>query len=288
MPCYHPVLVPVRGYVDLRQEVACGRCVGCRVERKRAWAARCMHESQFHEASCFLTLTYRDENIPSGGTLVPAHCQLFLKRLRKAIAPRKVSFFLCGEYGENFSRPHYHVCLFGFDFPDKVFHKLAKDGKSKLYRSALLERLWPDGFSSIGSFNYTTAAYVAGYVMKKVLGEAASEHYRVVDSVTGEAVDLVPEFVRMSRRPAIGKRWYEQFSSDAFPDDFVVVDGKQHPVPKWYYRRLKTDSPLLAEDVRQRRIERAAEHSFDRTRERLRVRETVATAQFNQQRRNLS
>ena len=48
-----------------------------------------------------------------------------MKKLRGRLSPKRVRYFHCGEYGEKFSRPHYHVCLFGFGFPDKVFYKEA-------------------------------------------------------------------------------------------------------------------------------------------------------------------
>lgn len=52
-----------------RLSVPCGRCIGCRLERSRQWAIRCVHEAQLHEETAFITLTYSPENLPPGGTL---------------------------------------------------------------------------------------------------------------------------------------------------------------------------------------------------------------------------
>ena len=64
-----------------------------------------------------------------------------MKRLRKRIGS-KVRFYAGGEYGEQGTiRPHFHACLFGYDFPDKVFYKNTSSGE-RIYTSKLLESLW--------------------------------------------------------------------------------------------------------------------------------------------------
>ncbi|WNK13048.1 MAG: replication initiator protein [Microvirus sp.] len=287
MPCFHPITISRKGFVDLRQTVACGRCVGCRITRKEAWATRVYHEKQLHERSCFLTLTYADGSIPAGGTLVPAHMTDFMKSLRKYLARKHcalVRFFLCGEYGKELLRPHYHVCLFGWDFPDKV--SAPKYGEGVMVSSELA-RIWGKGFCTVGALTYQSAAYTAGYVMKKVTGGDAPDFYRRVDVATGELVDLVPPFVRMSRRPGIASGWYGRFGREVFPDDFVVVDGRPRAVPEYYWRKLKSDQPVLAEAIAERRAARRAV-SPDESLERLRAREVVAAANFNQRGRDLT
>lgn len=194
MPCYHPLDAwrPIDasfskkliftyspkfcGSVEPDLKVPCGRCIGCRLERSRQWAIRCVHEASLHKDNCFITLTYNDENLPADRGLHYEHFQLFMKRFRKAIAPAKIRFYMCGEYGEDLGRPHFHACIFGFDFPDRKLWR--KSGaKSNLYRSAMLEQLWTFGYSSVGDVNFESAAYVARYIMKKISGEAAESHY---------------------------------------------------------------------------------------------------------------
>ena len=78
---------------DLARELSlpCGQCVGCRLERSRQWAVRCVHESQMHDFSSFVTLTYNDDNCPV--SLDYGHYQLFMKRLRKKFG--KARFYNC-------------------------------------------------------------------------------------------------------------------------------------------------------------------------------------------------
>ena len=156
-------------------QVPCGRCVGCRLERSRQWAIRCVHEASLHKRNCFVTLTYNDVNLPEDRGLHYKHFQDFMKRLRKKYG-EGIRFYMCGEYGEQLGRPHFHACLFNHDFDDKKLWKTT-DSNSKLYRSKELEELWPFGYSSVGDVNFESAAYVARYIMKKVNGEAAELHY---------------------------------------------------------------------------------------------------------------
>lgn len=250
----------------------CGQCVGCRLDRAQEWATRLTHEARCHDGSSFVTLTYADEHLPPGGTLVKRDLQLFMKRLREAVEPHRVRFFGVGEYGERLGRPHYHVLVFGWEFPDRTPWRKSPSGWLT-YRSAQLERLWTYGHSEVGTVTVESAGYCARYALKKVLGKGAAEHYRRVDVSTGQVFDLVPEFSLMSRRPGIGAGWFERFGGEAFPDDFVVVAGVKRPVPRYYAKKLAEADPLESEAVGLDRELRARAHADDQTPERLAVRE---------------
>ena len=181
--------------VESTLELPCGQCRGCRLERSRQWAMRCLHESSLHDQNSFITLTYDDAHLPEGGTLVYSDFQKFLKRLRKRVGV-PIRFYMGAEYGEKFKRPHYHACIFGFDFPDRIYFKKTSSGE-KIYTSKILESLWPYGHSSVGNVTFESAAYIARYCVQKVTGDKATEHYRVVTE-DGVVVDRVSEFNHMS------------------------------------------------------------------------------------------
>ena len=103
------------------------------------------------------------------------HFQDFMKRLRKSHSG--VRFYMCGEYGEDFSRPHYHALLFNCSFPDRKKHSTGDSG-SVIYTSEALSKLWPFGFSSIGDVTFESAAYCSRYIMKKVTGDACEAELR--------------------------------------------------------------------------------------------------------------
>lgn len=298
MPCYHPleawrstqvnpsgkrplVFTAAQGFGSALP-IPCGRCIGCRLERSRQWALRCVHEAQLHAENCFVTLTYSDEKLPYGGTLIKKHWQDFMKRLRKRTSA-KILYFHCGEYGERSRRPHYHACLFGIDFPDKLFY--TERNGCKLYTSEALDAIWGHGFCTIGAVTFESAAYVARYVMKKVTGELADKHYEHVEPETGEIIRLPSEYVTMSLKPAVGKTWYERYGADVFPDDSVIIRGREMKPPKYYDKQYELADPEAHKALKEKRLAEARANSWNSTPSRLAVRKEITQAKLNQLKR---
>ena len=252
-------------------EFACGQCIGCRLERSRQWAIRCVHEASLYEDNCFITLTYDNEHLPFDRSLCLDHFQKFMKRLRFKFKPRVIRFFHCGEYGENLGRPHYHACLFNFDFEDKKLFR-EKYGV-RLYVSEILQELWPFGFSTVGNVTFESAAYVARYVTKKITGDFAEAHYE----------GLKPEYVTMSRRPGIGTDWFKKFKSDVFPSDEVILRGKKLRAPKFYDRLFEVEDQSGFACIKAQRIAKGVDRADDNTYDRLRVKEVCAKAKLSNQ-----
>jgi len=299
MPCFRPVtawyaaeknasgkrrlVFTASGGFGLPLKIACGGCLGCRLERSRQWALRAVHEAQLHEANSFLTLTYAPEHLPADGCVNRRDVQLFLKRLRRALAPVRLRYLLCGEYGDKLSRPHYHVLLFGWDFLlDRRIYKRTEAGD--LYSSPTLDAAWGLGLCTIGAFTFESAAYVARYCMKKVNGPLAESHYERVDADTGELCRVTPEFFAMSLKPGIGSEWFDRFATDVYPDDFCVQKGKKLAPPRFYDKRLPADQLADIKSARKARAGKFARHNTPR---RLRDRETVKAAQIKTLKRNL-
>jgi len=298
MPCYHPlsayqcadgsIVFQERRWFNTVKTLSlpCGQCIGCRLERSRQWAMRCMHEAQLHENNCFITLTYDNTHLPSDGSLHYKDFQLFIKRLRKKFGPR-IRYYMAGEYGENFGRPHFHACIFGFDFHDKKLWKRSPSG-SMLYRSQDLEILWPFGYSSIGDVNFESAAYVARYIMKKVTGHNSKAHYTEANPETGEITTRKPEFNKMSLKPGIGYDWYKKYKTDVYPHDYVIIKGKKVKPPKFYDKKYKSDYPYEFDEILYKREINGKLNSEDNTMERLLVKETVQNAKLQKLKRNLT
>lgn len=195
-------------------------------------------ETLKHDGSCFVTLTYNDESLPVGGTLVPKDAQDFLKRLRKACAPIKVRFYLVGEYGDKTFRPHYHLALFGLPMSaaQMIADAWSRDGK-------------PLGHVVVGSLTFESAGYVAGYVTKKMTKE---------DDPRLEG--RYPEFARMSLRPGIGAHAMDDVSRILYTKHgcrelaetgdvpaTLMHGGKSFPLGRYLRRKLreKMDIPEL-------------------------------------------
>lgn len=299
------------------EKLPCGQCIGCRLERSRQWAMRCYHEASLYNNNSFITLTFSPEHLEKRDnpwSLDVTEFQKFMKRLRKKFSGidavtkddgtlhYPIRFFHCGEYGDKNARPHYHACLFNFDFPDKELWKTTKSGH-RLYVSEELEKLWPYGFSTIGDVTFESAAYVARYIVKKVNGKMREDdipvydddgnlitemkHYEWLDPETGEIRARKPEYTTMSRRPGIGREWLKLYMDDVFPEDEVVVNGVRMRPPKYYDGILESERPYEFDSIKENRKKKAKKHIDNNCKERLNVREQIALKRLKDLPRNV-
>ncbi|AKI26892.1 replication protein VP4 [Gokushovirinae Bog8989_22] len=246
-----------------------------------------MHEADSYDYNCFITLTYSPEHLPKYGSLVKRDFQLFIKRLREWISDApdlflksnhsNLRYYMCGEYGESSGRPHYHAILFNLQFVDR---KYLKDCNGiPLYTSDTLSRIWGKGLVSIGSVTFDSAAYVARYILKKAHGEQALLKYQIADYFSGvipedsqgRPLTLVPEYTTMSRRPGIGKAFYDKYCQIIYRDDSVYFKDSPLPPPRYYDRLYELDHPSHFVSLRRQRVRKAIKYSVDNTRDRLSV-----------------
>ena len=189
---------------------------------------------------------------------------------------------MCGEYGDHcvhgvkdcewcghLHRPHYHAILFNCWFHDLAIYK-NEDGY-ELFTSPSLSRLWGKGFVTVGEVSYDSAAYVASYCLKKITGVQADSHYEKLNLHTGEIVKVEPEYCTMSRRPGIGREWYEKYKEDVFPSDEVPVVGKGviKKAPRYYETILQSEDLDTYEEVKRIREVFRKEHEEEYTGKRL-------------------
>lgn len=274
-------------------QLPCGQCVQCRLQYSRNWADRCMLEAQKYENNEFLTLTYDDEHLPHSKrvdlqtgefvgeafTLVPKDLQDFLKRLRQAFARGKyrvnhydyfdkekiissevvtfpknknIRFYACGEYGDKYARPHYHIIVFNLTLNDKQFLFTNKQGTPN-FASDLIRTIWSKGHITLCPVTWETCAYTARYVMKKQKGPHSAEYYA--------ERGVLPEFVRMSRKPGIARDYYEQNKADIYWYDAIYLKkgSKVEKIrPSRYYDKLfDVDEHEYMEALKRRRKEMA-------------------------------
>lgn len=292
MPCYHPLRayrsverhesgkhrISFKSVGSMRAEafsLPCGQCMGCRSDRSNEWALRLLHERKMHGPgqSHFVTLTYSDEHVPVSYSLDKPALQKFHKRVYFHKGG-KLRYFACGENGDEFGRPHFHTLLFGPEFSDLKYLRTNERG-DKLYTSEEMSGLWPYGLHEIGEVTFESAAYVARYCMKKVNGKLADDHYWQPSPIDGQMYRRASEFAVMSNRPGIGATWARKFASDCFPSDFLVVEGRKFPVPEYYRKLLLDDAEARKLQLARMRKANTKAQKWNRTTERLRVREAV-------------
>lgn len=211
-----------------------------------------MIELQSHESSFFVTLTYDDLHLPlnnycdletgeigTSATLVKRDLQLFMKRLRKAHCSKYgddalIRFFAAGEYGSQTHRPHYHAIIYGLKLDDLKFYKRNTYPENyDLYNSEWLSNIWKNGHVVVGNVTWDTCAYTARYIVKKQYGNAAEVY---------DKYNFAPEFTNMSRKPGIGREYYEQKKEDIKDclrrnDTIPISDGSriiEARTPRYY------------------------------------------------------
>lgn len=249
----------------------CGQCLECRCQYAQQWANRIMLEAQYHDESYMLTLTYDDEHVPRTWpydeswdhalyvcdaktghvdyrkikhyrgdevyTLDPKDLQDFVKRLRRYQeyhCCNTIRYYGVGEYGTDKHRPHYHIIVFGLRLDDVVEVGANKHG-TVLHDSATIRKIWGKGITEVSPLNWEDAAYVARYTTKK-LGKAETNFY--------QENCLVPEFTRMSLKPAIGAQYYQDHKDEIYKYDEIHIStakGGRTVKPPRYYDKLYDD-----------------------------------------------
>lgn len=145
------------------------------------------------------------------------HLQMVNNALRKKWNEKYnhqgIRFYACGEYGDEFQRPHYHEILFNLPIePSKLKYLFTNKFGDKFYNVQDLSDSWNNkGFVVVSEANWTNCAYVARYIMKKLNGDLGEAEY--------DRQGRKPPFTRMSRRPGIGGNFYKG------PKDYFFIDG---------------------------------------------------------------
>lgn len=282
----------LKGFPDF-VEIPCGQCVGCRLERSRQWANRCMLELQDHPVGTgyFVTLTYDQLHLPwswyadrSTGEAIPSQTlckrdfQLFFKRLRKNTGQR-IRYFGCGEYGPSTMRPHGHFIIFGLELDDLTLLPGRSPQGYPYYSSPTIDRCWsfpvrdefaadlapdptPAGFAVVGPITWETCAYTARYITKKLTGPQA-QYY--------DYFNLEPPFSMMSLKPGIGRMYYDTHP-ELYEHEYIHVStdkgGRKFRPPRYFDKLFDIDYPeesALMKQDRRARAEEAKRLKLDKT-----------------------
>lgn len=306
MPCYKPLSAyrdPTGAIIfhDRKGDaepmtLPCGRCHGCRLERSRQWAIRCIHEAKLHPVNSFVTLTYDNKHLPENESLNYLDYQKFIRKIRKKYPQLNLRYFMCGEYGikrdsrgreipRALGRPHYHAVLFGIHFPDRLYFN-NKNGITT-YTSSILSELWTHGNHLIGDVTFESAAYTARYIMKKITGDIATQHYEHINTSTGEITQRTPEFAHMSLKPGLGKGWLELYTKDVYPRGTLILKDRPVKPPRYYDKLFKrADKDAYLAMIEKREFD-AYERRDDNTEARLAVKAELAEERINRYKREL-
>lgn len=189
----------------------------------------------------------------------------------------------CTHYDKQIGRPHYHAIIFGLKFDDMEIFKRTNAGEI-IYKSEKLNTLWNKGFCSIGKVTFESCAYTARYIMKKINGDKAEENYKKIIDVDKDTGDIIysnvkPEYISMSRRPAIAKQHLLDNIEDICKTDSVLIHRGNRTIQtkpsKYYMRLIKDKHPEAYETIKNKRKRDKALRRDDYTDERGITKERV-------------
>lgn len=222
MNCTNPHLIwPHRSveWCDANEEypvsVPCGKCIPCLVNKRADWIFRLEQEYRASKIALFVTLTYDQKHLPSNGSLVKKHVQLYLKKLRKQDKKEngitKIRYFGVGEYGTQFGRPHYHILLFNVE--EHLARQCWRDRRGN-----------PIGNVHVGQVTFASIGYATKYIVQT---DKDNPRWEVVER----------PFCLMSRAYGIGGKYLtdEMVQWHRNNDkNYVIRDGQKARLPRFY------------------------------------------------------
>ena len=191
MNCLNPMKIknPYTGEII---PTPCRHCINCTTRKIQELKVYAQAEQTKYalkgSGSSFIRLSYDDVNLPvvyNGElkrlgelivnnkvpkdfypTLLKSDIQKFWKRfnitVKRKFSALNYSYIYCGEFGENYGRPHYHIILFGIDTD------LAKQ---------IIGLTWKFGFVDYRPLKAGAVTYCAKYMYNDVYGAEREKKY---------------------------------------------------------------------------------------------------------------
>lgn len=284
----------LKGNMHRWQTIPCRNCYACKLSYSAEWATRIVYECSLHTHNYFITLTYDDTHLPvaesvdipekiwnkkeqkydikwhhgendgseicNQGTVYEQHILKFLHDLRQDLHRHKnhtgVKVFYAAEYGTEHGRPHYHLILMNCPLDITKFYDTHIDENHKAHwKSKEISKLWDKGIHDIAEVEWSCAAYVARYCMKKLHDKEPEEYAKECK---------LPEYIRMSRN--IGRKWYEEHKGEIYETDEIITktvkgrSGSIKPPKAWdrLYEKEYPEAMALIKESRKHAAERSA------------------------------
>ena len=251
-----------------RRLVPCGKCPECKAKWRSQLAQRVRYELlRYHGNCCFLTLTANPATIHKtfpDGSLDHRPFQLFMKRLRITLERQgfkgKIKYLMCGEYGDNNGRPHYHAIIFGWKPEDLRYKGTSRKGL-KRYKSKFLDSIWKDtsatqkeiddfnnnpansniikdnggkydflplGFVEVGEVNENTSPYMAKYICK--FSEVKREDFEINGKKVKKPYLVYPKKI-------LGVDYFLEHAEDILKRGYILCsNGKKIGIPRSYLK----------------------------------------------------
>lgn len=273
------------GSIKRMQQIPCGHCWACFLNKAADWATRCMFEAQKYPDNYWITLTYDDEHLPIAewikykkyegkdyhyeilynegqekwqeGTVQLEELQRFINTMRKDFERRGhtgIRYFAAAEYGSKNHRPHYHVIFFNLPLKIDEFYDchIEPRDKSMRWKSREIDKWWKQGIAEVTEVEWSNCSYTARYNSKALIdGAKKQEEYAQQGKIK--------EFVTMSRKPGIGADYFNENMQKIYENDEIIIQTYNGSCvvkpPKAWDRKFQELFPEQYEQLKKCRIE---------------------------------
>lgn len=193
--------------------VPCSRCAACLSRKREEWSFRLKQQLKVSTSCIFITLTYKEENLPINENGVASvnkrDVQLFFKRLRKNSNQKELKYYLSSEYGTKTFRPHYHIVLFD------------------LINTDLILTSWGLGNIKVDKINDARISYTTKYcITKSKIPKGATTPFSL------QSKNLGLNYVEKK------KHWHEQDIKRMYCTN---DNGTKIAMPRYYKEKIYTE-----------------------------------------------
>ncbi len=275
-------------------ELPCGKCQACRLNKRNIWTTRLLLEQMVHDKSAWITLTYNDKNLPKDEKINKYDVRAWLKALRKAYHPQKIRYYICGEYGDNNNRPHYHAVIYGIGFDYQGLARIddisKRDNGDYKYPNRVrvmdpdvvkMLRIWKKGNIHFEKPNDRLMSYACEHITKEVNKE---RHFHSMSQGIGRnAMHAISSWLSTEE----GIRYYQE-AGDV--PAIVRVNKKLRPIGKYLRniirRQLYLEEKQTEKAIKKRVITELSPEKKEIKREKDRLK-AKAIIELQSQRKNL-
>ena len=214
-PFYNPDIVDINGDPV---PIPCGTCFCCRLDLQKQMQDRMFCAWHSHDCSAYVTFTYDDSHLVyqdgfRQATLSKEDVHKYLDNIKHKFKNVDFEYYLCGEYGDSFNRPHYHALFFGLDFQ---LHK------------RFFETSWKKGNVKVLPVNDRAFSYVTKYIVKPYSKTWNDSNYY--------DFGLIPPFRKLSR--GLGLSVYLDHIDELRDKGFFYYFDRRISVNRYYFNKL--------------------------------------------------
>lgn len=218
MSCiYSSYSVQIKDFRGNLVPLRCGKCFTCRLLMQSDLVNRMFCAYSCYSTSAFVTFTYNDDNLRFKEgfrypTLSKDDLHKYLDNIKHQLKNRNIEYeyFACGEYGDSFQRPHYHILFFGLDY--QLFQKY-------------FEKTWKYGTVKVLPCDSSSFRYVTKYLTKQD-SRSDSEYFDL---------GRIPPFFKYSR--GLGSKVYVRYTDEITKNGYFSFKGKKIYVNTYYFNK---------------------------------------------------